>query len=838
MYSSTRHVLLAAFSCLVVLSLSSCSSGDDVGDGGVPTGSVISGTVTAPGGVVAFLQKPKAINLFLSDEAYAAIAGSAPVPDGTIVQLGHIAKAPPFAFSAVSSTTTASGRYSFNLTSLGLQFKNDLVIRVVGTGNSEMRAFATSQNVDLNPGSELAVRLALEQIGTAASATLDRFTLQEINDLSASLNLLIGARTFTGGIDLEAAIAVIRGAVLTDATLLAFISDAANEGQTSLGPGDQGNYFPTTFGSTWGYQTTRKETGKPTIVFNTGRSVSGSRVAGGITETVFYETNPSNSGIPEEDYFLKDGIGVANRGTSDSTDPITPLLVPYYEVRFPLQTGHTFEQIKRTIPGIPLDIDGDGRDETVNVSSTTRVVGFETVTVPAGNFANSAKMETRISTNFILTGGGSVLVTGTETFWLAPGIGLVKRITVVQSRGIRETNVEELVSYSIEGQANGTGSFSFPIATGVSPANSDYLRPGKSGLATDGTNYLLVSCRDLGTPTGLFGVFVTSGVARPGFPIVTGNCQAGLGVPVVSFDGTNYLIVFFKDQLLKGIRVSQSGTVLDGPDGFAISTLAHWPSIAYDGSNYLITYGKFVGNDGSYDLYGTRVSPSGQVLGEFPISTATGAQILPEIAFNGANYLVVWDDRRNGQDDIFGARVTPGGVVLDLVGIPISTTASFETWPRIAFDGANYLVVWTKGLATGSDPAPSEIRGMRVNSNGALLDGTSNNGGFGINTLVIGKSEPAIVFDGTNFLVSWVVGSFSNNGELAGIYGARVAPTGQVVEGLPSTVGISLSPPPPPFSRFRWPITVSNSSSTMITWVNNIELQGMAKSIEGTIIFH
>ena len=822
---------------LLLVPLSNCSSGGEggtAGTGKTQAGSVISGTVTAPGGIVAFLREPRAIDLFLPAEVYAAIAGSAPVPDGTIVQLGHIAKVPPFAFSTVSSTTTASGRYSFNLTNLGLRFQNDLVVRVTGTGNNEMRAFATSPNVDLNPGSELAVRLALERIGTVASATLDRFTLQEVNDLSASLNLLIGTRTFTGGTDLETAIASIRSAVLADATLLAFISDAADEGQTTLGPGDQGNYFPTAFGSTWGYQTTRKVTGKPTIVFITGRSVSGSRVVSGVTETVFYETNPSNSGIPEEDYFLKDGTGVANRGTSDSTDPITPLLVPYYEARFPLQTGHTFEQIPNTVLGISLDIDGDGRNETVKVSSTTHVAGFETVTVPAGDFANSAKIETHISTTFILTRGDSVLVTGTETSWLAPGIGLVKRVTAVKSRGISQTDAEELVSYSIEGQTNGTGSFSFPIATGISPADSGVLHPGKSGLATDGTNYLLVSCRDLGTPTGLFGVFVTSGVARPGFPIVTGNCRAGLGAPVVSFDGTNYLVVFFKDQLLKGIRVSQSGTVLDGPDGFVISTLAHSPSIAFDGSNYLIVFGKNVGN---YDLYGARVSPGGQVLGEFPISTAIGDQILSDIAFDGVNYLVVWDDRRNDQDDIFGARVTPGGIVLDPVGLPISTTASFEARPRVAFDGANFLVVWQKALATGTDPAPSEIRGMRVNSNGALLDGTANNGGFGINTLVIGKSEPSIAFDGQNFLVSWVVGSFSNNGQ-AGIYGARVAPTGQVVEGLPSTVGISLSPPPPPFSRFRWPISVSNNSSTLITWVNNIELQGSAKSIEGTIIFH
>ena len=35
------------------------------------------------------------------------------------------------------------------------------------------------------------------------------------------------------------------------------------------------------------------------------------------------------------------------------------------------------------------------------------------------------------------------------------------------------------------------------------------------------------------------------------------------------------------------------------------------------------------------------------------------------MAFDGANFLVVWEDERSGGSDIYGARVTPGGTVYD-----------------------------------------------------------------------------------------------------------------------------------------------------------------------------
>src|SRR6478736_679814 len=82
-----------------------------------------------------------------------------------------------------------------------------------------------------------------------------------------------------------------------------------------------------------------------------------------------------------------------------------------------------------------------------------------------------------------------------------------------------------------------------------------------------------------------------------------------------------------------------------------------------------------------------------------PLSPTPGDQRNPAVASDGSGFLVAWEDGRDGtwERHIYASRVSAQGVTLDPDGIPIATQTGTQVLPSIAFDGANYLVVWMPG---------------------------------------------------------------------------------------------------------------------------------------------
>ena len=143
---------------------------------------IVSGAVEAPNGQVVFHHP--GIGGFFEDlfvpSAYASLSGVSPVPDGTAVQLGRMSSTG--SFTVLASATVSGGRYSFNLTNLGLTITSDLVVRVAN-GVVQMRAFVTGETVALNPISESAVQVVLDHITATSGTSLANFTTQEVGDL-------------------------------------------------------------------------------------------------------------------------------------------------------------------------------------------------------------------------------------------------------------------------------------------------------------------------------------------------------------------------------------------------------------------------------------------------------------------------------------------------------------------------------------------------------------------------------------------------------------------------------------------------------------------------------
>lgn len=299
----------------------------------------------------------------------------------------------------------------------------------------------------------------------------------------------------------------------------------------------------------------------------------------------------------------------------------------------------------------------------------------------------------------------------------------------------------------------------------------------------DGTNYFVVwEDYRTGDDLDIFGMRVSpSGVVLDSSAIAISTVIGDQKGSSVAFDGMNYLAVWydFRDGSsgdVYGARVDQSGVVLD-PASIPISVGGHrerYPAAAFGGTNYLVVWVDSR-NISSYDIYGSRVGTSGTVLDPagIPISVGNGDKWSPFVVFSDTHYFVVWSEDGGGSGlDIYGARVDTSGVVLDIAAVPICTAERDQTWPSAAFDGNNYLVIWED-----EPPWPMEdnLRGARVNQSGEVLDTL----GFPICTTDSAVWFTSAAFDGSNYIVVW---GDHRGGNKWGIYGARVDTSGTVLD--------------------------------------------------------
>jgi len=337
---------------------------------------------------------------------------------------------------------------------------------------------------------------------------------------------------------------------------------------------------------------------------------------------------------------------------------------------------------------------------------------------------------------------------------------------------------------------------------------SEPRRQDNPGIAFDGTNYLVVwsDQRIIGT-ANIFGTFVNQNGTplNPG-GIVISSAPIGQGDPSVTFGGGNYFVVWTDSRNgqddIYGARVTPSGQVFD-PDGIPIGTTSgdKWSAdVAFGGGVYWVVW---VDERGDQDIYGARVDQSGALLDStgVAISTAPSYQEPPHIAFGTSDFLVAWEDYRDpsGYADYYGARLSPNGTVLDPNGIAITSTATIdELYGNVAFDGTNWLAIWTN-LAVST----AEIFGARIDPSGTVLDPT----GFMISPAGTGTSLSSLTFDGSNYLVAWQdKSSFVDD-----IYGARVTPSGTVLD--PTGIAISTAN-----EDQRLPKVAAGGGNFMVTW--------------------
>jgi hypothetical protein len=273
-------------------------------------------------------------------------------------------------------------------------------------------------------------------------------------------------------------------------------------------------------------------------------------------------------------------------------------------------------------------------------------------------------------------------------------------------------------------------------------------------------------------------------VVGAGGPVATFSFPLPLvdGLAAAS-DGSNIVIVAFDHVLpvVMGIPpvaqpfemeiVKADGTTQMLQPTFPNGTAAGAVDIAYGAGGYLVT----LANDSQ--IVAVRINATtfaeeaAAIVSDGTSPSGVTERSHPKVAFDGTNFLVVWQDGRNATEAIYGAHVTPAGQVIEPQGLRISASPFPQTAPAVAAENNEALVVWRD---TRDEATVGDIFGHRLDSTGALAGSD-----IAVAAAAGDQSAPVVTGagDGLSFQVAWVDGRTNVSGD---IYGTLVGYDGTV----------------------------------------------------------
>ena len=416
--------------------------------------------------------------------------------------------------------------------------------------------------------------------------------------------------------------------------------------------------------------------------------------------------------------------------------------------------------------------------------------------------------------------GSTGIISGTPSNVIAATFG-------IRCTGVDAAFIEKIFTLTVNAPCPTNGFFVENVTRGLSQS-----------AAFDGTNYLVGIQHSLVSGTNsvspIVAQLISQAGTKVGAPISIGRTG---GAPAVAFDGTNYLMVWPDDarsdlsndnHSVYGQFVDRSGAAVGSP--FLISELPTGPldekpfGISFDGSQYLVVYGIGANlHQGAIDQLAVRfISPAGAVGSE--IVLATGDLRLPALAFNGTDYLVVWQQSSVGGGDpwdVTGLSIATNGTPSAPFGISQTSSPSYNPL-TVASDGANFLVVWPFDTGYGSpDPAAWELHGRLVAADGS----------FGSSEVTVASTAsqpvfPFSAFDGVNYCVTWTDSSVTNDLNIAG----------QFVTKSGALLGSPLSLVTCPGNQFPSPV-VYGGGRYLVLWGDGYDVNvGSGTAINGMFI--
>jgi hypothetical protein len=137
--------------------------------------------------------------------------------------------------------------------------------------------------------------------------------------------------------------------------------------------------------------------------------------------------------------------------------------------------------------------------------------------------------------------------------------------------------------------------------------------------------------------------------------------------------------------------------------------------IAFTGENYAAS---FSAQRGAWQTSIEMLSPSGQTaVPEQGVTSVNADTFAGPVVWTGSQIATAWEDRRDGDFEIYFNRLDREGNKLG-PDVRITNAPEFSLRPDLVWDGAEFVVVWGDRR---NDPDDYQIFGQRVGSDGVLL---------------------------------------------------------------------------------------------------------------------
>jgi|GEM_PF-2993188 len=252
-------------------------------------------------------------------------------------------------------------------------------------------------------------------------------------------------------------------------------------------------------------------------------------------------------------------------------------------------------------------------------------------------------------------------------------------------------------------------------------------------IAFDGTNYVVAWEESGQTQAGAVTSVAAQAYTKGGAAIGSQFRVEGPHSPAIGSNGSSALLVFtFPDgRGLTAVLMSNTNNQI------ALNTFGYATVVGAAGSDYLVAYTEgaetcqIICFPDKRDISGVRVSGNGTLLDATPIAIANGPkdQTFPHIASNGSDWLLVYNFQTDGLWSVGAKRLTHAGVLVDATasqdGVVIADDVGLST--AIARDDASYVVAYDAG--NGADTtvlrlARTDDKGNVTERSGALGFGT------------------------------------------------------------------------------------------------------------------